>query len=116
MKDRPVVVVIAIAKRPHGTQLVVVPVTTRPPRDEDSAIEMPARVRHHLGLGDGRCWIVADEYNLFTWPGPHIRPIRRGDGISPSYGFIPGKLLEQVRTRLNEIAGQGRLRATKRTE
>jgi hypothetical protein len=94
VKDRPVVVVVAIRKRPHGTQLIVVPITTRLPRNGDAAIEVPARVRQHLGLGDDKCWIVADEYNLFTWPGPDIRPISRGDVISPSYGFIPGKLLE----------------------
>jgi hypothetical protein len=116
VKDRPVVVVVAIAKRPHGTQLLVVPVTTRPPRDGDTAIEMPARVRQHLGLGDDRCWIIADEYNLFTWPGPDIRPIRQRDSISPSYGFIPGRLFEEVRARLSQLAGKGRLKATRRSD
>src|SRR5437868_9227732 len=78
-KDRPVVVVVAIENRPHGIQLMVVPVTTRPPRAGDAAVEMPERVRRHLGLGAERSWIVADEYNLFTWPGPDIRPPRHGD-------------------------------------
>ncbi len=77
---------------------------------------MPARVRRHLGLGDARCWIIADEYNQFTWPGPDIRPIRRGRDISPRYGAIPGKLFEQVRRRIEEIARAGRLRGTKRTD
>lgn len=108
--------VVAIDKREHGTQLLVVPVTTRPPRNGDAAIEMPASVRQHLGLGDERCWIIADEYNLFTWPGPDIRPIRRGGASSPRYGFIPGKLLERVRERLSDVARAGRLKATRRTE
>jgi mRNA-degrading endonuclease toxin of MazEF toxin-antitoxin module len=116
VKDRPVVVVVAIEARPHGTQLLVVPVTTRPPRDGNAAVEMPAAVRRHLGLGDDPGWIVADEVNSFTWPGPDIRPIRRGGEISPRYGFIPGKLFEQVRARLAEAAKAGRLKMTKRTE
>jgi len=109
-------VVVAIEKREHGTQLLVVPVTTRPPREIGAAIEMPTRVRMHLGLGDERCWIVADEYNLFTWPGPDIRPIRRGSEINPRYGSIPGKLFEQVRDRMERTAHAGRLKGTRRTE
>lgn len=109
-------VVVAIEKRTHGTQLIVVPVTTRPPRDGDAAIEMPERVRRHLGLGEARSWIVADEYNLFTWPGPDIRPIRRGHDIDPRYGAIPGKLFEQVRTLMLDVARPGRLKVVRRTD
>lgn len=110
------VVVVATEKKSHGTQLLVVPVTTRPPRDGDIAVEMPSRVREHLGLGEARCWIVADEYNLFTWPGPDIRPIRRGDEVSPRYGAIPGKLFEQIRGHLAQVARARRLKGTTRTE
>ena len=109
-------VVVAIEKRAHGTQLLVVPVTTRPPRQGDAAVEMPERVRRHLGLGDNRCWIVADEYNVFTWPGPDIRPVRHGKDISPRYGAIPGKLFEQVRSLMLRVANAGMLKATRRTE
>ena len=108
--------VVAIEKKPHGTQLLVVPVSTRLPNDGDAAVEMPASVRQHLGLADSRCWIIADEYNLFTWPGPDIRPIRRQGEISPRYGFIPGKLLEKVRERLSAVARAGQLKGTRRTE
>lgn len=115
-KERPVVVVVATEKRPHGTQLLVVPVTTRAPRAGDGAIEMPSRVRHHLGLGEERCWIIADEVNRFTWPGPDIRPMRRGGDVNPRYGAIPGRLFEQVRQKLEQAARAGRLKVTKRTE
>ncbi len=109
-------VVVAIRKRAHGTELFVVPVTTRPPHGGDAAVEMPARVRQHLGLGGERCWIVANELNRFTWPGPDIRPARGGREIGPFYGKIPGKLLEQVRNRIDQIARAGKLMVTKRTE
>lgn len=95
---------------------MVVPVTTRQPRGGDTAIEMPARVRQHLGLGGERCWIVVDEYNLFTWPGPDIRPVGRGAEISPRYGAIPGKLFDLLREQMQQVARAGRLKGTKRTE
>ena len=107
--------VVATEKRAHGTQLLVVPVTTRAPRAGDSSVEIPARVRHHLGL-DERCWIVADEVNRFTWPGPDVRPMRRGGDVDPRYGAIPGRLFEQLRQRLEQAARSGRLRVTKLTE
>lgn len=110
------VVVVAIQKREHGTQLLVVPVTTRPPRSGDSSVEMPLRVRAHLGLGEERSWIVTDEYNLFTWPGPDIRPIRGSGVIEPRYGSIPAKLFEQVRANIELAAKAGKLRETKRSE
>jgi hypothetical protein len=107
---------VATEKRPHGTQLLVVPVTTRAPRTGDSAVEIPARVRQHIGLGDERCWIVADEVNSFTWPGPDIRPMLQGRDVSPRYGAIPGRLFDQVRERLERAARTGRMKVTKRTE
>ncbi len=101
------VVVVATEKRQHGIQLLVVPVTTRPPRQGDASVEMPVRVRQHLGLGEERCWIVTEEYNLFTWPGPDIRPIRSGGEIQPRYGSIPAKLFDQVRSKIEEAARAG---------
>ncbi len=109
-------VVLATLKREHGTELLVVPVTTRPPRPGDAAVEIPARVRQHLSLGEERAWIVVDEINRFTWPGPDIRPIRRGDEITPRYGSVPGKLLEQVRREMEKAIAAGKLKMTKRTE
>jgi mRNA-degrading endonuclease toxin of MazEF toxin-antitoxin module len=113
-KERPVVVVLATRRQAHRTEILVAPVTTKPPRQGTAAVEMPERVRRHLGLGDERCWIVADEVNRFTWPGPDIRPIRAASDTSPFYGKIPGKLFEQVRANLAETAG--RLKVITRTE
>ena len=115
-KDRPVVIVAVIQKRDHGTQLLVVPVTTSQPRSGDSPVEMPPRVMAHLGLGEKRCWIVTDEYNLFTWPGPDIRPIRSSGMIEPRYGSIPARLFDEVRARIERSARAGKLKETKRGE
>ena len=54
-------------------------------------IEIPRRVKEHLGLDDERSWIVLDEFNVFTWPGFDLRPIKdRGGRVD--YGFLPPKL------------------------
>jgi hypothetical protein len=92
---------------------VVVPVTTKQPRPGTATVEIPPRVREHLGLGYEPSWIVADEVNRFTWPGPDIRPMRREGEVSPFCGKIPAKLFEQVR---NAIAAVRQLKVTKRTE
>lgn len=113
-KERPAVVVLATRREEHGTEILVAPVTTKPPRYGTTAVEMPERVRRHLGLGADRCWIVADEVNRFTWPGPDIRPVRREGEQSPFYGKIPAKLFEQLQAKLAEAAG--RVQVTKRTE
>ncbi len=109
-------VVLATQKREHGTELVVVPVTTKPPKPGTAAIEVPPRVRQHLGLGGERCWIIAHEVNRFTWPGADIRPFRRQGEISPFYGKIPARLFDEVRKRLSEAATGGRVQVTKRTD
>lgn len=109
-------VVLATKERAHGLEVIVAPITTGPPQAGAAAVEIPARVRDHLGLSADRSWIVCDELNSFTWPGPDIRPIRAADDASPFYGKIPGRLLEQVRGRLTQVAAARRLKVTKRTE
>src|SRR4051794_24133362 len=75
-KERPVVVVLATRERAHGLEVIVAPITTQQPKAGVTALEIPTRVRDHLGLDAERSWIVCDELNSFTWPGPDIRPIR----------------------------------------
>lgn len=108
------VVVLATRERAHGLEVIVAPITTQPPDPGTHAVEVPARVRDHLGLDADRSWIVCDELNSFTWPGPDIRLVRREGESNPFYGKIPAKLFEQVRAKLAKAAGW--LRVTKRTE
>lgn len=98
------------------TEVIVAPVTTRPPHPDDAAVEMPGAVKAHLGLDDRRCWIVTGEVNRFHWPGPDLRPVADRDERSPYYGKIPGKLLERVRAAMREHVEAGRMKVTKRTE
>lgn len=115
-KDRPVVVVLTTIVDDGLIKVIVVPVTTQPPRKGDSAVEMPQNVKAHLKLDDARCWIVVSEVNQFIWPGPDIRPVARGDKKSPYYGKIPGKLFEKMRVLISQNVEAGRLKIIPRTD
>ena len=107
------VVVLSATEGEGGTQVVVAPVTTQPPRAGDAVVEMPAAVRAHLGLGDARCWIVASEVNSFRWPGPDLRLF---DDDAPFYGAIPDWLFGRVRESVGGWAGRSALKVTRRSE
>ena len=71
------------------TQVAVAPITHSPPHDPNIAIEIPLRVKEHLGLDSERSWVILEEVNIFTWPGFDLSPIKKGDsrvdyGLSPS--------------------------------
>jgi hypothetical protein len=98
------------------TELLVVPVTTQPPKNPSDAIEIPARVKAHLGLDAARCWIMTTEVNRFTWPGPDIRPINRDGDATPCYGFLPEAVFAPVLAAVIARLRAGLMRVTTREE
>jgi hypothetical protein len=36
----------------------------------DFAVEIPAKVKERLALGQEQSWVVLSEWNEFIWPGP----------------------------------------------
>jgi len=84
---------------PDAEEVVVAPFTTRPPGPDGVAIEVPARVRAHLGLDAERSWISIATLNRFVWPGPDIRAIPGRTPRTAIYGYIPQRLLDTVRTQ-----------------
>ena len=104
---RPCAVVLAHRQRSDGVLLVVVaPITHSEPIGDTVAVEMPAKVKRHLGLDEARSWIVVDEVNEFVWPGFDLQPNAKGDF---AYGVIPNALYGRVRDRVLECARHGRL-------
>lgn len=95
VKDRPVVVIVLMA---DGDEVVVAPITTRPPDADAPAIEVPARIRAHLGLDASQSWISIATLNRFVWPGPDLRTVPGSDPANALYGFIPQKLLDRAKT------------------
>ena len=92
---------------------MVVAVTHSAPKPDTTAIEIPAKVKTHLGLDSERSWIVLDEVNLFNWPGFDIHPIA-GSQNAFSYGFTPPKLYERVKDTLLETYRLNKVQVTKR--
>ena len=113
-KDRPCTVIMAAPTVEGGTQVYLLPVTHTQPSDLSLAIEIPPRVKQHLGLDDERSWIVLDEINDFLWPGYDLRPLPGGPPSRMAYGILPPRFFEAVRTAFLALARARRLRRTPR--
>lgn len=96
VKDRPCAIVVVTQDEDGDEWVTVVPVTHVPPNDLASAIEIPRATKVRLGLDDERSWVVLTEANRFIWPGPDLRPAKRGDAASVAYGLLPAKFYEQL--------------------
>jgi hypothetical protein len=58
-KDRPCAIVIALEEPgAKPKRVAVVPITHSPPRDPAAAVEIPQRVKSHLGLDSERSWVI----------------------------------------------------------
>ena len=113
-KDRPVVVLVLLA---DGEEVVVAPITTRPPEQSAPATKVPARVRQHLGLDAEQSWISIATLNRFVWPGPDLRPVPGSNPADALYGFIPQKLLDAAKqSAMAELAKRVPGLVVRRTE
>lgn len=113
-KVRPCLIVVVITRDALGKKTVAVaPITTQAPEADRSAVEIPHKVKVHLGLDAERSWIICDEYNEFDWPGVDL-------GVTPhgarEYGYIPDALLEAVRKEMRAAGARKSLKAVKRSE
>jgi hypothetical protein len=120
-KTYPCAVVMAIDNEDLGYTLTyVLGISHSPPQDGQRAIEIPKRLTIHLGLDDLPQWIYVDELNVFTWPGPDLRP---GHHISsrPSavdscvIGRLPDDWFEMLKREIAESRRLRQLKAAKRT-
>jgi hypothetical protein len=118
-KDRPCAIVMALQSSGGDpgkpVSVAVVPVTHTPPRDPNIAIEIPPRVKQHLGLDSDRSWIVVDEINTFIWPGYDLRPIKARGG-QYHYGLLPPKLFNEVIAKITELQQAGEITRTSRDD
>ena len=80
VKDRPCVI---ISCSREG-RVFVLPITHSSPQTERLAMELPPRVKAHLGLDEARSWVALDECNSFD------------------YGRLPPRLFERIRDALRE--------------
>jgi hypothetical protein len=118
-KDRPCAIVLALegahAEKGKFKRVAVAPITHTPPHDPNVAIEIPLRVKQHLGLDSERSWIILNEFNVFKWPGYDLRPIDEREG-RVDYGLLPPKLFEQVIAKFAQLRRDGILAHTSRDD
>jgi hypothetical protein len=119
LKDRPCAVLLVIQRRAgeHGSPktVAVAPITHSPPPEPEAAVEIPFRVKQHLGLDSERSWVFLGEVNVFTWPGYDLRPAKDKHGRI-DYGFLPPKLFASLIDKFSELNGQAKVRSTSRDD
>jgi mRNA-degrading endonuclease toxin of MazEF toxin-antitoxin module len=115
-KDRPCAIVMTVLHEDDGEQVLVLPITHAPPRDAADAVEIPPATKKRLGLDGERSWIMINEVNEFTWPGPDIRPVHGKDDASIVYGLLPKRLFEIVREQFLRRLTQDQAVRVPRTE
>jgi hypothetical protein len=116
VKDRPCAIVLSSVELQGERRVVVLPITHTVPSEPGTAIEIPAAVKNRLGLDGERSWVVLTEANRFIWPGPDLRPARRGDPESVVFGPLPYKLFEAIRQGFIDALKKQRARAVQRSE
>jgi len=95
-KDRPCVIVVATAATGTGDiQVIVAPITHRPPDDPEDSIGIPRETCAALGLDSERHWLRMDELNRFLWPGFDLRQIPGREAYA--YGLLPAGLYDRLR-------------------
>ena len=129
VKNRPCAIVLAVrregvtpaqggaaaGKSDTLTIVTVAPITHTPPHDPNTAMEIPAKVKQHLGLDSERSWIILDEFNEFAWPGFDLRPIP-GKPSRYHYGFLPPTMYRMIVERILELRRQRRVHVSPRDE
>lgn len=117
-KDRPCAVVVARRIESNGTiGVMVAPITHSAPLQDSTALEIPLDVKKRLGLDGARSWIITNETNIFTWPGPDLRMVITGDQSRKfAYGFLPKKLAGNLVQRVIANNKTGELNTIQRTE
>lgn len=111
-KDPPCVIVLAVQRGTDQRLRVRVVPITRAPHHPDRAVEVPPKVKRHLGLDADASWIVLDEANEFVWPGVDLRPISRTKPGVWTYGVLPRELFEALQARLRSVIAQRRVTRT----
>ena len=115
-KDRPCAIILTVVDDEGTPRVSVVPITHTPPTPAEDAVEIPSVTKDRLGLDADRSWIVLTEINLFTWPGPDLRPIPDRDPPEFAYGYLPPKLFHAVRTKIAARIRAKLLQGVRRTD
>lgn len=92
-KDRPCAIVVSARKQQGNIQIIVAPITHRPPDEPTASLEIPYAVNRRLRLDAGRHWLRFDELNQSIWPGYDLRKLPSG---FYDYGMLPVDLFHRL--------------------
>lgn len=112
-KDRPACIVATVSRHVGGVEVVLLPITTRPPAATEPAIELPVRVKQHLGMDAKPAWVILTECNIDTWPTPDLAEIPGRPEVF-AYGYLPPRLFGQIRDAFAETVRVRRARLVRR--
>ena len=115
-KDRPCAIILCVTHDDGEKTVVAVPITHTPPQADSIAIEIPQPVKLRLGLDEEQSWVVLDEANRFSWPGPDLRFVPGSNPSSASYGFLPDRFFQVLREKFYELAQEQKAKLVGRTE
>ena len=75
-KARPCLIIAVARIAPDAApRVALLPITSQPPRTEQSAIAIPDDIKSRIGLDRRRrAWLILDDVNVFTWPGFDLIP------------------------------------------
>lgn len=105
-KERPACLVAAMDSIAAPRYVVILAMTHRQPIRGTVGAEVPAKVRHAIGLDDAPCWIIVSEHNVDAWPNDGLAPLP-GRPSEFAYGFIPPGLFAQVKSTFLELCAMG---------
>ncbi len=112
-KNRPCVIVLSVEKDGDATIVTVAPITHSEPTGVTVGLEIPPRVKQHLGLDHEKSWVILSEVNQFVWPGYDLRPIP-GSKSKFDYGFLPPNLFEKIKAGILNLIVKRRSDITSR--
>jgi hypothetical protein len=107
LKNRPCAIILVVRNEEGGNKVTVAPITHTKPVDPDAAIEIPAKVKAHLGLDSESSWIILDDFNEFVWPGYDLRTLAGKSGCY-DYGFLPPVFFKQIVSKILALRHQAK--------
>ena len=112
-KTRPACLVAATDPTVRPCYVVLLAITHARPAGDTVGIEIPARVRHALGLDDTPSWVIVSEHNVDEWPNGGLSPLPgRPDAFR--HGLIPPGLFTRIKARFLDLADSKKSRCVHR--
>jgi len=115
-KDRPCVIILAVENKDGQTVVIAAPITHTAPASESAGFAIPVATKTRLGLDSAPSWVILDEVNRFSWPGPDLRPVSRAQPDQFAYGMLPPALFARIKHGVLENIKSQRSKIVPRTD